>query len=312
MKFSDFEIILVSKEHCKLPRFKGSTLRGAFGHSFRRLHCSENCSDCSACSLKERCVYAYIFETPPPSGVKMLKKYPHAPHPFIIEPPLEEKREYHPGEELSYRLILLGKAIKYVPHFIYAFEEMSKRGLGYKRSSFHLARVYSTNSLGSRLVYSYQDRIVREEKIFYNELVFPIPSSLPERLKILFITPTRLIYNSRLSRVPEFHILVRSLLRRLSLLSYYHSRGEFTELDFKSLIDSSLRVKFLSSKVKWQSWERYSNRQKRKINMGGFIGEAVYSKGWQNFYQLLKIGEIIHIGKGAVFGLGKYQLFLDF
>lgn len=43
-----------------------------------------------------------IFETPPPSDTKLMRKYPYAPHPFIIEPPIEGPREYKPESLLNF------------------------------------------------------------------------------------------------------------------------------------------------------------------------------------------------------------------
>ena len=50
-----------------LPPYKGSTLRGGFGASFRRVVCVVRDKECADCLLKGKCVYSYVFETPPPT-----------------------------------------------------------------------------------------------------------------------------------------------------------------------------------------------------------------------------------------------------
>lgn len=86
-----FSFNLKALENLILPYYKGSTLRGGFGYAFKRVVCAIKEKECHDCILKEKCIYSYIFETPPPSETKVMKKYKTAPHPFIIEPPLERR-----------------------------------------------------------------------------------------------------------------------------------------------------------------------------------------------------------------------------
>ena len=60
-----------------------------------------------------------------------MRKYERAPHPFVIDPPLETRRFYGVGDLLSLGLTLIGRAIEYLSYFIYAFEPMgTNRGIG--------------------------------------------------------------------------------------------------------------------------------------------------------------------------------------
>ena len=124
-----------------LPSYKGSTLRGGFGHAFRRVVCAVRCKECADCLLKEKCVYSYVFETPPSADTEVMRKYKAAPHPFVIEPPLEQQRNYGHGNEITFGLILIGRAIDYLPYFIYAFDELGRIGLGKGKAKFELGDV---------------------------------------------------------------------------------------------------------------------------------------------------------------------------
>src|SRR4030043_1008597 len=97
IKTGSFSFNVKALEPIILPPYKGSTLRGGFGYAFKRLVCALKDRECPDCLLKEKCVYSYIFETPPPSDTKVMRKYRTAPHPFIIEPPPEKRRGYKPG-----------------------------------------------------------------------------------------------------------------------------------------------------------------------------------------------------------------------
>ena len=66
-----------------LPVFKGSTLRGAFGHALKTVACALRQQDCETCLLAQTCAYALIFATERLSGSHVTAR----PHPYIINPP---------------------------------------------------------------------------------------------------------------------------------------------------------------------------------------------------------------------------------
>jgi CRISPR-associated endoribonuclease Cas6 len=128
-----------------------------------------------------------------------------------------------------------------------------------------------------------------------------------DSLSLCFLTPTRLKWNGNFVTNLEFHHLIRNLLRRLSALSYFHGEGHGT-IDFKRLITDAGSVAVIKSTVEWYDWERYSNRQKTKMKMGGLTGEAHFRGDFAAFLPFLLWGELVHIGKGTSFGLGQYKI----
>jgi CRISPR-associated endoribonuclease Cas6 len=127
-------------------------------------------------------------------------------------------------------------------------------------------------------------------------------------LKIRAITPLRIKYNRDLVRDIEFHILIRSLLRRLSLIYYFHIKPEILIHEPKELIRKAETVKKIQDITFWYDWERYSSRQDKRIKLGGVIGEIIYKGNISIFIPYVKAGEILHVGKGTSFGLGKYEI----
>ena len=114
LRFAQFQFLLRPMDKLILPDYKGSTLRGGFGSAFKKVVCVNRQGTCDVCLLKGKCVYSYVFETPPPSDTSKMRKYPYAPHPFIITPPLERRREYSKNEPLCFDLTLIGKSIDYL------------------------------------------------------------------------------------------------------------------------------------------------------------------------------------------------------
>lgn len=310
-KLAQFKFFLIVQDRIRLPAYKGSTFRGGFGHAFKKIVCVSREKICESCMLKQKCAYSYIFETPPPSDTKIMRKYPYAPHPFVITPPLEEEREYNQGDTLCFGLTLIGKSVEFLPYFIYTFDELGQIGIGRGRGKYKLVEVKGKkNHTEGEVIYSSSDKILRQniKSVGLEDILnsFSNPS-LPDLLTINFITPTRLKFEGRLSGTLEFHILIRNMLRRISLLSYFHC-GEEMNLDFKSLIEKSYEVKVKKSNLQWFDWERYSNRQETKMMMGGFKGPITFEGEFGTFLPFLLLGEYIHVGKGTSFGLGKYQI----
>jgi hypothetical protein len=163
LDLSCYELTLRASEAVSLPAFLGSTLRGAFGHALKEAVCVMNHRDCARCLVADRCIYPYLFETPVPPDVPQLRGQAQAPHPIILTPPMLKAREragrvsahsladgrrvrlvHSPaesslegrhrmsrGERLTFGLLLMGRAVEYLPYVVYAVSEMARRGFGW-------------------------------------------------------------------------------------------------------------------------------------------------------------------------------------
>lgn len=305
---SKYQFLLKAKEDLILPSYKGSTLRGGFGITFRKICCVNKKQDsCSGCFLKEKCAYAYIFETVPHKTSQKLRNLKEVPRPFVIEPSLGPKINYHKDELLEFNLILIGRAMEYLPYFIFMFKELGKIGLGKGRGKFQLSEVYNFKK---EKIYDSEDDILRnfDSKIDFDDITNCY--SISDCLSLNFLTPTRIKIRNDLVVRPEFHILLRGLLHRLSALSYFHCQKEL-ELDYKLLIFQAEKIKIRQSNLRWIDWERYSSRQNTRMKLGGFVGEITYEGNVGPFLPLVLLGQYTHIGKNCTFGLGKYEIFKE-
>ncbi len=324
--YQHFLFSLGAKEILLLPSYKGSTLRGGFGNAFRRVVCALRKTDCTECILKEKCVYSYVFETPPPSDTEIMTKYTNAPHPFVIEPPAEKRQAYKPGDEIAFGLTLIGRAIDYLPYFIYTFDELGKIGIGKDRGKYELNTVRKNPTLekggkggfsekNNETIYSSETKTLKQftpsvlnlESVMSNP-DFGVLNLESEILNLNFVTPTRIIYDSHLTLDLEFHMLIRQLLRRISLLGYFHCSLDPSEIDFRGIIRKAKDVKVVKRGLRWFDWERYSARQDSRMKMGGFVGEITFEGDIKPFMPFIKAGEVLHVGKGTSFGLGKYDI----
>ena len=58
----------------------------------------------------------------------------------------------------------------------------------------------------------------------------------------------------------------------------------------------------------WASFRRYSSFRGRSEPLEGVVGSAEYAGPLKEFLPLLCMGQIVHVGKRAVFGLGRYRI----
>jgi hypothetical protein len=305
-----FRLGLEVVEPMVLPPYKGSTLRGGFGGVFRRIACSQRqLAKCGGCLLKGTCPYGFIFESGPPEGSELWGSFQEIPRPFVIEPPESEQSEFKPGERIEFDLVLIGKAIDYLPYFILVFKELGEIGIGKRRAKFRLGGVDSVGLDGKP-----GERVFDGEKVYNRfETVRSMEpsgdgvSGTVEELVIDFRTMTRLKQGGNYAESPEFGVLLRALFRRISALQYFYC-GERLELDFSGMLERAGEVKLMENETKWVDWERYSSRQDARMTLGGLVGRARYEGPWREFEEFLRWGEMVHVGKGATFGLGRVRI----
>jgi hypothetical protein len=310
-----YRFTLQAEQPIELPPHPGSTLRGGFGHAFKQVSCFQPAGTrCADCLLQHDCPYAYIFETPVPPDAEVLRKNRAVPHPLIIEPPSPCAAHLDPGETLTFHLILIGQAARYLSYVLVAFQTLGQRGLGRTRGRFHLTEVLAVDALAPQTTATvYTDAAPTH----IHAQALPVAAARvtawantlsPTRLAVTFLTPTRLKHRGQWVRTqPPFHVLVRRLLDRVSSLAYFHG-GVRWETDFRGWVTRAEAVALAADATAWAPWSRYSGRQEQWVRMGGLTGTATYTGALAAYRPLLALGALLHVGKGTLFGNGQMAL----
>lgn len=344
LEFAKYRLVIRSREPLRLPEYKGSAFRGGFGHALRRVVCPFHDGRCQGgCVHPERCVYSYVFETPLPEDIATvlapLRGAQDAPHPFVLEPPEEERQRYNAGDPMAFQLILIGRAMDYLPYFLFTFDELGGIGLGRGKGRYQLEAAYGVGPTGEVLVFTGTERrfVGVGVPITLEDVVRTVPEEI-NAVAIQFLTPTRLKYGHKLTSQLEFHILFRALLLRLALLVLCHgSQGllplpcggaipalavaqyfyrdrrieEAARRRIQEAIEVAKGVTVERSDLEWRDWERYSTRQDARMKLGGVVGAIRYVGALTGFLPYLRLGEFLHVGKSTSFGLGKMQVHLS-
>lgn len=287
-----------------LPAFAGSTLRGVFGGALRISACMTRQPTCDGCPLLAICPYAVIFEPRMPPGSLSFQDFSQIPRPYVIEPPEWGEKHYAPGETLFFHLVLARRAIEQLPLILWAFSRGFTRGVGKGDGTATLVRaVHITDE---------QEAIILEGpggSILDHDTPVPVvPEFAGDTVVLHFDAPLRLQVNGRRATSEEYtpRRLLMAMVRRAALMCEFHGNGPLA-LDFKAL---AVQADALESEkhLRWRDWTRYSSRQRQKMDLGGVIGTWRLSGDLASFLPFLHLGQWLHVGKEATFGLGGYRL----
>ena len=100
---------------------------------------------------------------------------------------------------------------------------------------------------------------------------------------------------------------MQALLIRIPVLSAVHC-GEPRREDFKALVARAGEVETVRDETTWISFRRYSSFRQKSEPLEGVVGRAEYAGTVEEFLRLLVMCQLTHVGKRAVFGLGRYRL----
>lgn len=303
------EVTVRFVERAVVPPYEGSMIRGAFGQAFKQ-SCCPFPHNGSGCPLGDKCPYAYVFETSPPEEMRDFAKNRELPRPYVFEPPDETKMEYERGERMRFGFTVVGRAAEYMPYFIYAFSKMGDEGVGRRRARYELERVVATNPLSGMREEVFDGEVVKNRRlpVRWEDAARAARDLDTQRLRLEFLTPALVKFAGEVSpEAPSFAALVQSLLIRLPMLSAVHC-GEVWREDFKGMVERTAEVETVRDDTTWVSFRRFSSFKKRVGTLEGIVGGASYAGPVGEFLPLLCMGQLAHVGKQAVFGLGKYRV----
>lgn len=283
----------VAQGSLRLPPFAGSMLRGAFGHALKKAVCITRESHCAHCSLYHRCPYPALFEPPPPRD-HQLQRFSQIPAPYVIEPPIAGERHLEAGESFDFHLVLMGHAVQQRELILAAWDQALRRGLGKQRAAASLQSVESAPIDGPAPG--------------ANTSAGASTEAHRSRLTMHLQTPLRLQQQGRALRPEALDAerLLMALTRRIALISEFHG-GRPPDWDFAGLKTSASGIESHKS-LRWQSWSRYSSRQKQAMQLAGVTGTWTLEGHLHPFVAILYAGQWLHAGKNATFGLGQYRL----
>lgn len=308
LPLASLEFRLTALEPIEFRDFPGFTFRSVLGLALRSLCILKNSRlDCRPCPFHRNCPYGYLFETPKAAETPLRFEAEKLPHPMVWSLSLTKSQTVRKGQSFSLFLTLIGRGVSFLSFYVYAVLKICELGIGPSRARLHLEDVvdrFSENRLYDPSTRSLIGKpIVRQLQDFNDE----------EKLssaRLTFLTPVQIIHHNR----PEYHltaeILIRTLLRRLSLLAAQHAQA--WSLDYSAIIQSFVdSVQTADHRFQRLVFYPYSSRQQRQQVVKAVIGELTLTGDLAPFLPLLRAGEYTHIGSDTSRGFGRYELTIN-
>jgi hypothetical protein len=288
-----------------LPEYSGSLLRGQFGAALRRIACMTGLPVCAGCPLYRTCPYPALFEAPAPAA-HALQRFSQVPNPYVVEPPPLGCRYMPAGGTISFRLVLVGRALDQLPLIAYALQRAFARGIGRHEAKGRLDDVAIERPGAAQSIWDDERSCIRPHD--QTLAVPPFPDIGAVTLNIA--TPLRLqnqghpIPSDR--RRPR--ILFTALLRRASLLFDLHAAAPPDIAGAAARLAAAAGRLTDERSLAWKDWTRFSSRQQREMTLGGVVGQWRLAGDLGELLPWFWLGQWLHVGKNATMGMGMYSL----
>lgn len=294
------------------PPYKGSMIRGALFAALRGDFClDQKSSSCLDCCLRQACPVCSLLATADeesPRGIEVAR-------PCTVEPPLESRTLYEPGDHFSFGITLFGDAAELLPYVIIGVRRMGEIGVGNRYRApgrFIIERIEATNPFSgdAQEVYRHGENLVRRPGLaITHETVMASCRHLNAHSAVTLelMTPMRLVANGTLVKRPTFPIFMRRLLRRLTDLTCT-ATGTHPGFDHEALLRQAKEVRVREERTRWVDIPSYSSRQGRFTPIGGLVGRITFEGDLRPFAPWLLWGSVTHVGKDATKGGGWYRL----
>lgn len=322
------------RKYFPLKSYPGTTLRGVFGLTLRRISCKTGLKECKYCPVYKDCSYANICESSsflkPSARIAAKSGKEGVTNPYTIEDVSIK------DDRILYSINLFGDAIRWEHLVVMAIVGMGFEGLGFdavsgERRRFIVERIDwfdpYTSSKGvlftSETGFMLREEAGRPSNLLevFDRRVREIAEIRVSRVLLFFKTPYLLFSEGKPSHTPSFSTIIMNLARKYSMLAEYHGVGRPFSLA------KARALRRFSSKVKLRNWIIKGFKKVVKTSfsggkkcMGKFAeGILVYElpedfwKGKESFdiFKLLFLGEYLHVGKLASAGYGDYELYFS-
>ena len=257
------------------PYFIGSQIRGALGYALKAVVCINPAMRCEGCFAATECLYARWFE----------RKEGYTRYRLDFE----LGRSYY-----DFSLYLFGDATQKLPYVVSAIHRMlTKTGLGktrYKPKEFTLA-------LNDEVLPTVPGIVLPQE----TTLRWEAPQEYRSEVILRSVTPFRIKQENRFVRNP-------SRLKLPTLLNSIYQRERVLLGKERSRPPRPFIGEIAEAIGSFKDLSRYSGRQKSRLKIGGLDARLKIEGIGLEEYRLLRLAELIGVGKQTAFGLGKVEI----
>ncbi len=287
-----------------------SPLRGGIGFYLRKECCAFQDfrrRPCEECPLAGSCGYVQLFAPlPPPPTVDRhgkLRLHRPPPRPFALSSGIVKDDE----KRMVIDLVLFGPALKQASFFLTAAVRALRKIKGRWPVTVHRV-VDVTPAFPAHI----QNSTAAATGLLLADWLEPGTIQLQRQsaadVTVHCLTPVCLSPRGNYSNAFSLELLARNIIRRLrDLKRTYGVDTKMGQLDGQLFVGLAA-VENRANHLQPCTARRYSFRQHQPHSLHGQCGQAVFGHVPPGIVPLLQAAEIIHVGKGSSWGLGKIIL----
>lgn len=249
-------------------RHKGSAWRGMLGHVLRQYNLG---------------LYYRLFENKVSPQHPLARRFRQGPVPYVLNAPNQEREFVERGETLDIELTLVGTACEQFPLLAPLLDKLGADwGPDHARCTWTGLSLLPEQGWGTGIL--------------------PAATEQTGSLRLTLTSP----WVRGKSEPPGWPDLVAALAERCRLLSHFFCQAELIEdAPAWRLLGQEAQVRNLDLSL--EALERYSARQGGKMNLKGWTATWEISELPPALAPLLASGEVLGVGKGAAWGLGRFR-----
>ncbi len=299
MQIYQFKASFQLSADCTLPRYKTMKFRGIFGNAYRKMVCKKlSQRNCANCYLSLNCEFAHNFHNLnfyPEKVEEKYKRFSNFPPKFVFYVS-SENRKWKKDDWLDVIITFVDYPKIHIEQLIILLLSTGQFPID-KKSEALLLLKHLFDLSDDEIIFSQQKSIQKEIKpisLFKLDLNKNTHS-------INFLTHCRIVNKDvPVSDNINGNIFARRMKERLKLLlidqeNNYNCKWEIDE------------VEIVEKDIVFEEIGHRSNRQREKIELGGFIGTLSIRCENLYFWRDLIILEHLHIGSNAQGGYGKFN-----
>jgi hypothetical protein len=253
-----------------------------------------------------RSAYSTLFS--PKTSVPTEFLFFNIPKQTSCPPPLFLTLKNITDYEIELEMIVIGPANMFFKKIINALKQLGKNGVFKKRIPLRLIEI--SDKITNKILFI-KNQLIEEKLPSYMFLNKNNEEEKKVNIKITIQTPFRIKVNDHWTSKITFDLFWIRLLKRISILSACYALGMKNNENSKHSIEASQKVKILQTNLKTVKQKIYSGHQKKIIEFIGTTGNITYAKVPVQALDLIKIGELIHVGNQITYGFGKYSLEIE-
>lgn len=224
----------------------------------------------------------------------------------VFSPEAVPQGNFAEGHQFQLPALFIGDGVVAIEAFVSLLRLLGQRGIHKGQGRFHVAVMKPVINNGDT-----NSPAVLTGSVTPN--IVPLSWLLEQRshpenqVKLEVITPMRLIKNGKPLFKLVFKDFFSALRRRVSHLAIAHGEAVINSAD-DELKDLAATIVCREECLHWQDWRRLDQGRKEQ-GIGGLTGTLDLSgDALAELWWLLELGALLHVGKGASFGFGRFRL----